>query len=342
LARKFAGIPPATPGDPQSMARWYQAVQDNSRDNTISEEGKKRHRGRTENTENYTVSSEDAGKVIILSGSTNRTFTIGADTVVQNDRGRFRQEGTGVITIVGASGTNLRINGDFNPKTRGQYAEVEWEKISPTEIILTGQLEEFITLSFITSVISTAATIVLPDNVQEGDLLVLAQKSNGTPVGSDVTPTGWTDVGATVSLLQGTTQRVSHKYKIAEGGDAGATVTGMSGTNDYKDFFLFRPTKGITTVTPASLDGFIGTTDPAAQVVTSSSGTVALAVFASYMSSTSSHSGISFSPTEDGSVANGDLDFYFKIYNSSPADVTVDLGLGGVVMALASFYLEIK
>jgi len=140
MARKFSGIPPATPDDPDGMMRWFQSVQNFSTDNTLVEEGKKRHRGRTENTEDYTVSSEDAGKVIILSGSTNRTFTIGADTMTQNDRGRFRQEGTGVITIIGAEGTNLRINGSLSPVTNGQFAEIEWEKISPTEILLTGQL----------------------------------------------------------------------------------------------------------------------------------------------------------------------------------------------------------
>lgn len=140
MAKKFSGIPPATPDDPDGMMRWFQSVRDNSTDNTLVEEGKKRHRGRTEKTEDYTVSSEDAGKVIILSGSANRSFTIGADTVVQNDRGRFRQEGTGVITIVPANGTFLRINGNFSATTKGQYAEIEWEKISPTEIIITGQL----------------------------------------------------------------------------------------------------------------------------------------------------------------------------------------------------------
>jgi len=345
MARKFSGIPPATPDDPDGMMRWFQAVQNNSRDNTLVEEGKKRHRGRTENTENYTVSSEDAGKVIILSGSTGRTFTIGADTVVQNDRGRFRQEGTGVITIVGATGTNLRINGDFNAKTRGQFAEVEWEKISPTEIIITGQLDPISSVSLLITETSTASTIVVPSNIVVGDVMVLIQRSRGsvtTPV--DVTPTGWTDVGAAVNVSQGVVlTRVSHKFKVAESSDSGATVTGMNGDADnFKILLVFRLTTTATSVSPQSLAGEMVGGDPSAQIVTSGGGTTPLIVVASFGEKGGNQTGISFSPAEDGIVTNTDIDGYFKIYNSSPANVTVDLGDGGDGNSLCSFYLEVS
>lgn len=341
----MAELPPF-PNDPAFNGRWYQAVRDALEDRTLIEEGKKRHRGRTEKTANYTLNSNDAGKAIILSGSTGRTFTIDASTVGQNDQGFFRQEGTGQITIAGASGTSLRINGDFNSKTRGQYARVDWERISTTEIILTGQLEPIVTLSFFASNTSTAETITIPAGAATGDVMVLVQRAKGASAApSDVTPSGWTDVGATVNVFQegAVDVRVSHKYKIATSSDAGATVTGMNGGDrDHKIILVFRPTDAASAVAPQDLAGEIVSGDPSAQICNASSGATPLLVIASFGEGGGQQTGVSFSPSEDGIVTNIDIDAYFKIYNSSPADVSLDLGDGGTGNSLCSFYLEVS
>ncbi|NIR50013.1 hypothetical protein GWO43_16060 [candidate division KSB1 bacterium] len=199
-------------------------------------------------------------------------------------------------------------------------------------------------LTFQSSATSTADTITLPSDVQAGDVMVLCQRAQtnfgGPP--SDVTPTGWTDVGAAVNVDDGAAIRVSHKYKIAEAGDASSSVTGMDGANgDWKIVFVFRPDNAADSVAPQDLAGEITDGDPASQTANASVGTEPLIVLASFGERGGNQTGISFSPAEDGSVANTDIDFYRKIYNSSAADVTVDLGDGGNDNSLCSFYLEV-
>lgn len=202
------------------------------------------------------------------------------------------------------------------------------------------------TVSFQSSATSTAETITLPSDIIAGDVLLLIQAANEAGVPTDVTPTGWTDVGAAVNVSLaggGADSRVSHKYKIAVGGDASASVTGMNGgTSNHKIVFVFRPTAPAIAIAPQDLAGEMTNGAPSAQTANASAGATPLIVIASFHERGGAQTGISFSPTEDGSVANTNIDAFHKTYNSSPADVTVDLGDGGARNALCSFYLEIS
>ena len=83
----------------------------------------------------------DAGKTVVLTGATARTFTIDAATFAGDDQGIIRPEGTGQITIVAGGSTNLRFHSEFVAKTKGQWSWIAWERISSTEIALTGHME---------------------------------------------------------------------------------------------------------------------------------------------------------------------------------------------------------
>ncbi len=89
-----------------------------------------------------------------------------------------------------------------------------------------------------------------------------------------------------------------------------------------------------------SLNGEATAVDPTSQSVTSGSGTLPLFVLGIYASNADLLTP-SFSPSEDAEIqASGDfLRVKYKIYNASPANVTVDMGDDGNNI-MQSFYVE--
>lgn len=133
-------ISPPNPDDPIAMMRWYQELRDELANPSAVIEQAKRTRGRNERDGNYTLVSTDAGKSVVLVGSAAKTFTIDASNFRANQQGIIRQEGSGQITLTAASGTDLRFHTDFQSKTKGQWSWIGWERISPTEVALTGHM----------------------------------------------------------------------------------------------------------------------------------------------------------------------------------------------------------
>lgn len=84
----------------------------------------------------------------------------------------------------------------------------------------------------------------------------------------------------------------------------------------------------------------MGNGNPAPQVITASSGTPPLVVIGCF-GVRGGISGWSFSPTQDGSITFNDIAMAHKIYNSSPADVTIDMADLGNVNTLISCYLQV-
>jgi len=103
---------------------------------------KKSHRGISTKSAAYELVADDAGKVIDLTGSTTRAFTLTVGNFSNADYGVMRQLGTGNLTFTAGSSTTLRASSAFNTTlaARGQYSQVTWERISSTEIILGGDL----------------------------------------------------------------------------------------------------------------------------------------------------------------------------------------------------------
>ena len=181
------------------------------------------------------------------------------------------------------------------------------------------------------------STITAPSDIIAGDLIVLydrATNSSGFP--TSVIPSGFTTI---LNNTHESTRRTICSYKIANGTEAGTTITGMDGASaDVKTILVFS-TNGATTASFFDVEFQSTDGNPVAQTINASSGSPPLVVigFIRQVTTTSQ----SMSPTQDGTVVNGQNTAYYKIYNSSPADVTFDCGDGGNANALMSFYLEV-
>lgn len=103
---------------------------------------KKSHRGINTKSGAYSLVAGDAGKVVDLTGSTTRAFTITVGTHADADWGVCRQLGTGNLTFTAGASTTFRFSSAFNASVaaRGQYSQITWERISSTEIFLSGDL----------------------------------------------------------------------------------------------------------------------------------------------------------------------------------------------------------
>lgn len=196
--------------------------------------------------------------------------------------------------------------------------------------------------------------ITIPATALPGDVGVLCDAASdvaeifGPPptIPTAVLPSGWTQI-SDQSVSDGSTVAIRSllSYRILQASDAGATLTGMDttayGGASRKVLLVFRPDRPATGVSIGSLASEGATGDPVSQTVTSSGGTPPLAVIAVYRASGAALSSISFSPTQDGEVTQGTpMSVRYKLYNASPADVTVDLP-DLAVQTLQSFYVQV-
>jgi hypothetical protein len=194
------------------------------------------------------------------------------------------------------------------------------------------------TLSFITSATSTAQSISCPSNVQAGDLIIISDVAVTIPAApSSVVPSGFTLI--TPSLASGY-RRQNLSYKIASGSEGGSNIIGMDGTIDSKLLIILRGSSSIESINVSTVNSEITSNNPVSQDVSSSEGTSPLVVIATYFSYDIIDPR-TFSPSSDGEV-NIDTYYYlnYKIYNSSPSDVTIDMDDEGDGMILQSFYIE--
>lgn len=197
-----------------------------------------------------------------------------------------------------------------------------------------------LTLALHDSVTSSAGTLTVPATVQAGDLLVLldfALNSSGSP--TEAYETDFTKIG-TASFSP---RRLSLSYKIATGSEASTAIgSAQDGTSSDRHILaVFRASAPITSVVVNSVFEQGTNADPSPQNVTSASGDVPLVVLGAYAAA-SAISPRGFSPAEDGEFSP-DTNSYlkYKIYNSSPADVTVDME-DEIQNYLISAYLEVE
>ena len=112
---------------------------------------------------------------------------------------------------------------------------------------------------------------------------------------------------------------------------------------------VFRPNTTPSSVTVNSLNNYADEgvlTSPANQTITSGSGTTPLIALALYQQTgAGTITTRSFSPAQDGEVSGPIHVSYikYKIYNSSPSDITVGMtSTTGTARGLASFYLQVN
>ena len=189
---------------------------------------------------------------------------------------------------------------------------------------------------------STGPTIVIPASAAAGDLAVLcdyAWKTLGSGDPGDVVPTGWTGL---ITDYDGDHARIRCSYKVLVGGDPGATVTGMNSTEEDKVMFVFRPSQSIVTVTPSTWLADATSGDPASQAISASGQATPIIVIGCAVARNNTVAFSTESPAFDAKVANSDANMLvgYKIYNTAPADHTVDMNDYVASNALASGYLK--
>ena len=191
---------------------------------------------------------------------------------------------------------------------------------------------------------NSGAAFTLPDDIQAGDLIAVWDYAAGTSLPADATPSGF---DTAITVTDGTNVRGKLHYKIADGSEASASVNGLDGnTREGKLTYVFRGNIPITVATPADAASQITGSDPTAQVVNASGGQAPLIVFGCYVvGSGGTVDPRTFSTTKDGEIqvtgaGGGDIWLAYKIYNSAPADTTIDMADEGAGNVLASCYIE--
>jgi hypothetical protein len=198
-------------------------------------------------------------------------------------------------------------------------------------------------LAFQTSATNeNTGSITGPASIQAGDLLVLLDYAAVTPSPPAATvPSGFTQI----TTATGGLSRVVLSMKKATGAEASASLTGMIGNiGDAKLLYVFRGNVPITVIQALSVGQQSTDLNPTAQVVTASGGTPPLVVIGAY-SSSGTVSPRTFTPAKDGEINTtntGDQWLAYKIYNASPADVTIDMDDEGSENCLMSCYIRVS
>jgi hypothetical protein len=139
---------------------------------------------------------------------------------------------------------------------------------------------------------STASTITVPSSVQQGDLLVLIDAPTFTTGSTGSSPAGFTTLYSVA--FTGWFNGVQASAKIADGADAGSTVTGMNGTvSNSKLMYVFRGDRLISSF--AGLNSVGSITNGSSSTQTLSISGVSSPCLAICSASTNSAATVSFS-----------------------------------------------
>lgn len=197
------------------------------------------------------------------------------------------------------------------------------------------------TLSFVDSAVSEdVSTVMAPASIQAGDILVLYDIAQGTfNLPPTVVPTGFTPIDNITTGTGPGSLRSIISYKLAVGGEANAVLTGLSGIFADKVLMVMRRNPPASSLTIGSVNTQVMDADPSPQLVTASGGGSPLVVFG--CSSGQSTTQRTMTPPQDGQVTVAATTWIaYKIFNSSPADVTVDMADEGGGNFLQSFYIQ--
>lgn len=191
-----------------------------------------------------------------------------------------------------------------------------------------------------TTSIVNSTTLTAPDNISQGDLIIFwdrALNTFGTP--TTAIPTGFTSIN---NLTLGSRRQIV-SYKKADGTESLSTLTGMSSTSaNTKRCVVFGTGVTNPTLTVQSVNGEMTNAAPANQTITCGSSSLKLVALAHTGQATFSSFG--FTPTEDASLPSttASSQTRYKIYNSSPSNITVTAGDGGNENGLQSYYIEVS
>jgi hypothetical protein len=203
-------------------------------------------------------------------------------------------------------------------------------------------------LSFVGSTLSNSSSILVHASAVEGDLAVLFDvswnSSSGPP--TEVVPSTWTlCTPSTTQDSASNDTRTVISYKVLGAAPGGTSVTGMDAISDNKIMFVFHPDAAISTVTLGSWASENTANNPASQTVTASGQATPLLVLGLTYEVAGASSFSTASPAFDSAVletGQGDMYAAYKIYNSAPANHTIDQIDEGNANVLASGYLRVS
>lgn len=204
------------------------------------------------------------------------------------------------------------------------------------------------TVQYITSTVSTTSTITAPTNIMRGDLLVLLQYAKNSTAALPTNTAVVTFTNSVGTATGSSDTRIVARYKIADGSECGATITGMNGTaTNSKHLLVFRSTQGPITVPAVSAyNATVVDTNPGAQTISASGQTTPLIAIGTYHNSSAAVDPRVFTvggvESADGEISNTTSHYVkYKIYNSSPSDISVDMDDEGTENALSGFYIRV-
>jgi hypothetical protein len=199
-------------------------------------------------------------------------------------------------------------------------------------------------ISFRTSTTSAGTTITGPSTIAAGDILVLGDFSIN---GDGAVPSGFSSLSNVSGVSFGDTARAIVSAKRATGSEASATITGSTSPGGTPSKILLVFNAGADSINSSSFNGEAIVGNPSSQAANASGGSAPLIVVGAY----GCYGGDlvnprSFSPAKDSEVNHlGAWDAWlaYKIYNSSPANTTIDMddeSLGGGICTLQSGWIE--
>jgi hypothetical protein len=206
------------------------------------------------------------------------------------------------------------------------------------------------TLTFVASstanntVGGTSDALVAPADIVAGDLLIFMDRSNSD--NSPNAPSGFTNINQLGASFQWT----AVSYKLAVGTEASTQILGLFEYYAHPQIMLvFRGNVPIKTITVADVESERTNNNPSSKTVNASGGAPPLIVFGCY-GSTQIVNPRTMSPAKDGEVENqpeggsttafANIAIAWKIYNTSPADVSVDMDDESNENTLQTFYIE--
>ena len=193
-------------------------------------------------------------------------------------------------------------------------------------------------LTYVSSATSTGSTIVIPASSEIGDLAVLWDAAEGDSYYPDpVVPGDWTELVGLYSFTTAiiATFKVSRKKLVS--GDPGTTITGMNGDLlNRKLIVILRPNNAIGTITQVEQAAEAVDTNPADQVKSTQTAPYVV-IGGSYCDVAPAFS----SAWADQSFTNNKLLAGYKIFNSSPASVTIGLSTYGSDNMLVSGSIKV-
>lgn len=192
-------------------------------------------------------------------------------------------------------------------------------------------------IAFLTSETTINASITCP-TVKAFDVGVLFDwgSASGSAPALNI-PSGFTLLRSDAS----SSWRGAVSYRVFDGTEGGASLSGLSASSAMKVLLVFRPDGPIYTVTASSWLGAITDANPSSQTIAASG---QLAPLIRLAAGASSAFGVPpfTSGTFDATVSNTSLNTGYAIQNSSPTNDNVDIGDGGNNNWLASGFITVS